>query len=326
MKLLAAVAVSTAVLAVSPIAVTADESSCAGRAYATNSYLHNVSVIDTDSNELVGVVPVGLAPYSPTIAPDGSRVYIANSESGTISVIDTATNTVVDTLDAGGAHPAGLAVTPDGAHLVVSLLGATIFHPGTVRVIEAETGVFSDPIPVGTTPERVALSPDGTRAYIINSAGTLTVIDVPNRVVVGEIPMVGPAFTVVVSDDGTKLFGALINNDAVAVIDATTNQVEYVPTDEGPIGISFSPDQDSVFVTNGSAGTIQEISVETLEVTRTADGGLRPGYLQVSGDGARGYITRSPGTGVAVYDMATLTEVDSVLTGWPTAIAVCGAA
>jgi YVTN family beta-propeller protein len=296
---------------------------CAERAYAANSYMHNVSVIDTKTNQLVTAVPTGLAPYSPVISPEGSRVYVANSDSDTISVIDVATSGVVETLSPG-ANPSGLAFTPDGRQLLVTLLGATIFDPGSVRIITLATGEISDPIPVGRTPERLAVSPDGSRAYVINSDSALTVIDVGARKVVASIPMVGPAFSLVVSSDGRTVYGSLVNNDMVAIVDTATQTVQYVATDTGPIGISLTPDQRTLYVTNGDAGTIQEISLRTRKVTRTASAGLRPGYLQVSGDGRRGYITRSPGTSVAVYDLETLTEVASVITGWPTSIAVCG--
>ena len=304
----------------------AEVAPCSGRAYASNSYLQNVSVIDTTTNSLVGVVPTGPMPYSPTIAPDGRHVYVANSEGGTISEIDVETNQVVRSLDAGGEHPSGLAVTPDGERLAMTLLGATIFEPGTVRIMTLATGDLSEPIPVGRTPERITLSPDGTRGYVVNSNPTpsLTVIDIPKQTVVTDIPMVGPAFTVVTSDDGTRVYGGLINNDAVVIIDAVTNTVlDYVPTDAGPIGIALLPDQETLLVTNGSAGTIQEIDVVDRKVVRTVDGGPRPGYLELDEAGSKAYITRSPGLGVAVYDVATLTEDAFVPTGWPTAIAVC---
>src|SRR4029453_7413460 len=64
-------------------------------AYISKRFSHDVSVIDTATNTVVAMVPVGTNPYGVAVNPTGAFAYVANSTSGDVSVIDTATNVVV---------------------------------------------------------------------------------------------------------------------------------------------------------------------------------------------------------------------------------------
>jgi YVTN family beta-propeller protein len=77
-----------------------------------NDQTENVSVIDTSTNTVVGIVPVGLTPRGVAITPDGAFAYVTNETDSTVSVIATATNAVVDTVRGVTALPEGLAIIP----------------------------------------------------------------------------------------------------------------------------------------------------------------------------------------------------------------------
>ena len=80
--------------------------------YVANTGDNTVSVIDTATNTVVGLpIPVGNAPETLAVTPNGTKVYVTNVGDNTVSVIKTATNTVVATVPAGGGP---VAVTPDG--------------------------------------------------------------------------------------------------------------------------------------------------------------------------------------------------------------------
>src|SRR5712671_2966241 len=136
----------------------------AQNAYIPNSVDHNVSVIDTATNTVIGSpIPVGLNPRGVAVTPDGSKVYVANRGNNTVSVIATATNTVTATISVG-PRPVGVAVTPDGSKVYVAN-----FDNGTVSVIATATDtVTGSPIRVGADPIGVAVIPDGSKVYITN--------------------------------------------------------------------------------------------------------------------------------------------------------------
>ena len=65
-------------------------------AYVTNFNSHNVSVIDTATNTVVGSpIAVGAFPRGVAVTPEGTKVYVTNSDDNTVSVIATASNAVV---------------------------------------------------------------------------------------------------------------------------------------------------------------------------------------------------------------------------------------
>ena len=79
-------------------------------AYVANDSTENVSVIDTSTNKVVSIVPVGLTPRGVAITPDGAFAYVTNEADSTVSVINTATNAVVDTVRGVTLLPEGLAI------------------------------------------------------------------------------------------------------------------------------------------------------------------------------------------------------------------------
>ena len=57
-------------------------------AFITNQGANSVSVIDTQTNEVVKTLNVGHKPAGVAVTSDGKRCFISNPESKTISVID----------------------------------------------------------------------------------------------------------------------------------------------------------------------------------------------------------------------------------------------
>jgi len=124
----------------------------AQNAYIPNSIDHNVSVIDTATNTVIGSpIPVGPNPRAVAVTPDGSKVYITNSSQfgngNTVSVIATATDTVTGSPITVGSGPAGVAVTPDGSKVYVAN-----FNDNTVSVIATATNTVVSTVPVGLIP------------------------------------------------------------------------------------------------------------------------------------------------------------------------------
>lgn len=69
---------------------------------------------------------VGMQPWHPVYAPDGSRVYVPNRASHTVSVVDASTKGVIDTYanPSGGevlfSEPHGSGITADGRYLFIA--------------------------------------------------------------------------------------------------------------------------------------------------------------------------------------------------------------
>lgn len=74
--------------------------------YVANFRSNNVSVINTATNTISYVIPVGAGPRG--VLGVGTKVYVENFEDGTVSVIDTNTHSVIDTIQVGHS-PSGIA-------------------------------------------------------------------------------------------------------------------------------------------------------------------------------------------------------------------------
>jgi YVTN family beta-propeller protein len=104
----------------SAIALTPDER----RAVVTNTYSHNLTVLDLDGNQLkaAGTVYLGFEPRGVAISPKGDLAYVALTTAHVVAVVDLQALTVVDRI-AVGKWPRYLALTPDGSRLAVGANG-----------------------------------------------------------------------------------------------------------------------------------------------------------------------------------------------------------
>ncbi len=160
-----------------------------------NAGTGTVSVIRTSDNSVVSTISGFSGPFSIAITPNGSYAYVTNFGSNnfspvgtTVSVINLATNQISATINLG-TQPAGVAITPDGKFVYVTnyntlYLGAgfTDLTPGvgTVNVIDTSNNQVLKPvIVVGSSPGAIAISPNGTRAYVTNySSNNVSVINI----------------------------------------------------------------------------------------------------------------------------------------------------
>ena len=135
------------------------------------------------------------------------------------------------------------------------------------------------------TPDRIAFSPDGTRAYVIGTG-------------VG----VGPG--------------------SVAVVNTVESTVLATPAITFPTAVAVTPDGSRVLVTRNNPSTLVVIDALTLGVTTTIPLPAVTRDVAVSPDGRFAYIGIAT-PAVSVVDLGTLTEVARIsLSGDPTFVAV----
>jgi YVTN family beta-propeller protein len=120
-------------------------------AYITNEYENTVSVIDTATNIVTGIVKVGSNPVGVAVSPDGKKAYAVNEGSNSVSVIDMATNNIIATVSVG-TNPNGVAVAPDGTKVYVAN-----HRSDNVSVIDTVTNNVTATVDIGNGPVGVAL-------------------------------------------------------------------------------------------------------------------------------------------------------------------------
>ena len=262
--------------------------------------------------DVIETIPVGDDPFYVAVSPDGLTAYVTNQADATVSVIDTdplsaGFNTVIDRIAGVDGTPRGLAVSPDGLRVYV----AGYNNPGTVSFIDRDPtsagfNTVTDTIAVGTAPNSVVFTPDGTTAYASNQ-GTddVSVIDTGTKAIkqVGGVPVPNIAVGdtpggMAVSPDGTTLYVTNWDDADVSVIDTATNATKQVggvavpdiAVGNGASAVAVSPDGLLIYVTAFSSDDIRVIDTSSYAVTKTISLGDGPRSVSISPDGTAAYV------------------------------------
>lgn len=131
------------------------------RVWVVNQDNDSVSVFDGATQQRLAEIPVGSAPRSVAVAPDG-RIWVSNKGASTVSVIDPASMALVQSiplLRAGQPH--GLVFAPDGsaAYVVLEARGALV-------KLNPVSGAFMGSVNVGANPRHVAMSANSDKLLV----------------------------------------------------------------------------------------------------------------------------------------------------------------
>ncbi len=210
--------------------------------------------------------PAGIAVYGNILITANNVEY--DSSSGTqypgetVSIIDLSTNNQTFTLTTGGFYPWAVAITPNGKDAYVvnrqSSDGA-----GSVTVFS----ISGTPSTVTTIPLKqvgsaaIISSIDGTKMYVANTlSDTVSVINTAaNKVTdtislamfTGEPSVGGLPNNLALSGDGKYLYVSMGADNAIAVIDTSTEQViGRIPTASYPSAVAFDNANNHIFIAN----------------------------------------------------------------------------
>jgi len=154
--------------------------------YALNNSDQQLYVIDTRGGRAIARLRVGDHPISARLSRDGKTLYVANLGSATVAIVDVSDAghpTVAGTL-ATDPHPNDVALTTDG-RLFVSCGNTNnliAFDLKTRQRLEVISTARGPKAPAGSTPDSLALSPDGKRLYAANADNnSVSVIDIEDR-------------------------------------------------------------------------------------------------------------------------------------------------
>jgi YVTN family beta-propeller protein len=197
-----------------------------GKLYVCNEGNHEVWVVNPDSLAHEATIGVEMHPHSCIFGGDRRHLYVSNWGNRTVSVIDTRSGREVRSIEVG-IRPNEMTLAPDG-RLFVACAGDNTVHiiqtrslekiqPGASpirRLPEGTREILSTSLypasPEGSTPDAVAVSPDGKTLYVANADNNdVMVVDIRDPLksrIAGFIP-VGwyPSALAVTPDSGTLL-------------------------------------------------------------------------------------------------------------------------
>lgn len=199
-----------------------------GKLYVCNEATHEVWVVNPETLKREAVIPVGQHPHSCAFGGDQRHLYVSNWGGRSVSIVDTERNLRLRDISVG-VRPNDMALAPDG-RLFVACAG-----DNTVHVIQTSTLEKPEPAasparrlpegareilstslypssPEGSTPDGVAISPDGKTLYVANADNNCVmaadISDPRISMVIGFVPVGWYPTSVAVSpQDGTLLVG-----------------------------------------------------------------------------------------------------------------------
>ena len=188
----------------------------AGLASGKDGSLYAVNMTDNRVYRLAGtplmVQATGKVFYRPAaiaLSPDGQYVAVANWGGETVSLL--AANSLQElTSYKVGSHPCALAYAPDGRLFVANAGSNSVSVIDNSQVFETIKTSLDPQALVGSTPDALALSPDGKRLYVANADNNdVAVVDISDRNesrVLGFIPTGWYPSSLAVSPDGRTLY------------------------------------------------------------------------------------------------------------------------
>jgi PQQ-dependent catabolism-associated beta-propeller protein len=244
----------------------------ANKVFVSNERGNSVTVLDSQSWEVIATFPAGNRPRGITISPDGKELYVCASDDDTVRVFDPETYKELHTLPSG-PDPELFALDPSGNPLYVANEDDNL-----VTVVDVKTRQVLAEVPVGVEPEGVAVSPDAKT--IINTSETTNMahfIDASTYKIVHNVLVDQRPRYAEFTADGKKLYVSSEIGGTVSVIDMTAaeptiaKKISFavpgiLPEWLQPVGVKATRDGSRIFVALGPANRVAVIDGATDEV------------------------------------------------------------
>jgi serine/threonine protein kinase, bacterial len=237
--------------------------------------------------------------------------------------------------------PDSITFSPDGRRAYIAQTDTQ-----TLSVVDTADGHEIARVPTPEGSGTIAVSSDGTRAYISGYRGfdqpgsRVTVLDTTTNTVVGTVPAGNNPEGAALSSDGRRLFvtddgTATVFGATVSVIDTLTDTlISTIPTGLAPTEICRSPDGTRLYVPDLESSDPTTAIVTVIDTTTGRTSELRAGTASpvdcaLSPDGRRLYLVAlgppdSTSGGIDVVDTTTgtSTAIAPGLVTVPTAVAL----
>jgi len=312
------------------------------RVVGVSIFSDNATVVDTQTNTVIGIAPVGQRPHAVAITPDGTKAVVGNLDSPFATVIDLsdASSTNVSISNRAGS----VVISPDGQYAYVGVLasGDGVWRIDLDTMAASGGRIFTSNMggvgySFGQNSE-IALSNDGSRLAVAGSFdNTVTFIDTDNWSLIGDLPAGDFPTTVSFSPDDARIYATNLNSNSITVYDNTGAVPVFLRT----ISVGISPwhaiddGQGSLWVniwgnnrvraydivTGSPQGTV---SFDTPVLGLSFDASSNTiraahGNVGLTIGGEDGYLHDEFGT-ITMIDVATLATTDFDLGVGPTAL------
>ncbi len=296
--------------------------------YVSNEKDNTVSIIDTETEEVVNTIEVGERPRGITFSKDYKFLYICASDSDAVQVMDVKTGKLVADLPSG-EDPEQFVLHPDNRHLYIANEDDSV-----ATVVDTQTHTVVAQVDVGVEPEGMAVSHDGKWAIVTSETTNMAHwIDTSKHALVDNTLVDQRPREAEFTEDDDELWVSAEIGGTVSVIDVATRQIKKkitfkikgVTSDRiQPVGIELTKDGRYAFVALGPANHVAVIDRQNDDaVIDYLLVGRRVWHMALSPEGDRLYTTNGVSGDVTVINVESLKPLKSIKVGrfpWGAAI------
>jgi len=295
-----------------------------------------LNYIDAKTGQIQGSTSLGssgkggVVPYM-----GGMRVAVASVDDDLLAVIDNTDGRLASSISVG-AMPQRVVISDNE---MISLAGTT--YTTVVHEFDAVTGQWLMDFEAGTAPAGVAISPDGSMAYVVDQGmpgtGSGSGLMAFDLMMMGQrqwgIAMAG-ASSVAIRPDGRAVYLGS-SSGAIGVINpqkGIRSKTISLGSISGSPSLATSADNKTLYAAYTQAGggnVLSVIATSTNHVTATiALGGVASAagpFLALSPDGTKGYVSLMGQGEIAIVDLVHQQVLEDVSVGsgvYPGCIAV----
>jgi len=285
--------------------------------YVTNTKSGSISIIDTNTFEVLGTIPLGQGkPNRVAFHPDGKTAWVIYDKSRDLGVIDADQRKLVRRVKIGG-NPYNLAFSPDGRFLYV-LDWASETSTDEVIAYDLRSERIDWRVEVSTWPAHSVQSRDGKLLFVSGeTAGDVTVIDTARRTIVGRVVHGGgDAMGLALAADGKTLYAGAGENKSIVKLDTAANRaIGAIPVPGIVHEAVLTPDGRFLYTTLRKANKVVVISTADERVVATIPQRGYPDLVTMEPSGRYALVTNRYADLVAVIELATHREVRTITVG-----------
>ncbi len=237
--------------------------------YGSQQAGSSLTIVDLRSLTVARTISLAphLRPHGAAFLPDHRTVAVTSETSGAVLLVNVETGEITRTLPTlqRGSHM--VAVTSDGRLGYTANIGN-----GSLSRLDLSGQDSARVLPVSIQTEAIGLTPSGGQAWLgSNPTGKVFAVDVSRWKVIDSVQTTGMPYRIGFTPDGRT---AVVTNpmaNEVRVFDAATRAPRAtikLDPDTQPLGLIFSPDNLTAWITLGGSAQVAELDLSTHTVRR----------------------------------------------------------
>jgi YVTN family beta-propeller protein len=252
----------------------------------------SLTLVDLGSRSVARTIGLGRyqRPHGVQFLPGDSIVAVTVEANNAVLLVHIASGSVRRAIatDQPGSHM--ITVRADGRVGYTSNIGSN-----SITEVQLATGAARS-LSVANQPEGIGVAPDGKQVWAgSNTAGTISVVDVPSWRVAHTIAVGERPYRVSFTPDGKTVLASLTASSRVRIFDAATRAELATIAIEGssaatslarggaqPVGIAFSSDSRTAYVACQGINAIAVIDLRARRVLRTIPVGPGPDAVAIA--------------------------------------------